>query len=113
MRQSIFIGKLTHAPELKTNAAGTPILEIELMVRERKGESWEDHRFQMTVWGDAAKRVAKQGKHGSEIVAFCKPQAYEYTTKSGGKRWSEDHVATWVRVCMPEEPGEADAQPQA
>lgn len=103
MRQSIFIGKVKLPVDLRTTQQGTPIATLQLAIYERKGDVWEEHEFKVIVFGESAKRIAKQAQVGSEIVAFCRPESREYTDQGGRKRRSEDHVANWIRVCVPEE----------
>lgn len=111
MRQSIFIGTVTTTPELRTTHEGTPVCNLEILVRERKGTgAMEEHRFPITVWGIAAQRVARQAKAGSEVVAFCKPENRTYQNKNGQQRTSRDNMASWIRVCQPEDPAEAAAE---
>lgn len=98
MRQTVLIGRLTAAVDVRTAQTGTPFAEIELLVREKKGETWEDHRFPVTVYGESAKRIARQAVHGSEIVAVCKPESREYRGKT-----YQGNVASWIRVCMSDE----------
>lgn len=102
MRQSILIGRMNGAPQLRETAGGTPVLNFELVTRERRSESFEDHAFKLVVFGENAKRIAKQAKDGSEIVAICKPESRQYTDKSGRPRRAEDHNCTWIRVCVSE-----------
>lgn len=106
MRQSVFIGRVTVQPELRKTETGTSVLNLEVLVRERKGEGWEDHRFSIVCWGMAAERVARQAAPGCEVVAFCKPESRTYRGRDGRERKSQDHVASWIRVCQPEDPGE-------
>jgi single-stranded DNA-binding protein len=100
MRTSAFIGTMVGKPELRHSQSGTPILDITLRVKERKGETWEEHLFKMTAFGQMAERVSRQAKDGSEIVAFCKPENRKYTDKNGRERMSETHMVSWVRVCL-------------
>lgn len=100
MRESEFIGRLTAAPELRKTDSGTSVLNIEIRIRERKGETWEDHTFNLTIFGIAAERVAKQAKHNSIVWAKCKPENREYRNKSGQLRKSQDHLVSWIRVCL-------------
>lgn len=100
MRQSAFVGKLLHAPKLARTQTGTPVLNLELLDRERQGETWVEHKFKIVVWGTSAERIARIAKEGSEIVAFCRPEGREYRDSQGRTRRSEDHVASWIRVCV-------------
>lgn len=100
MRQSIFIGKLENKPELRSTAAGTSVATLSLMVSEKKGETWETHRFKLTLFGYNAERIARQANVGSEIVAICRPESREYKNREGRLIRSEDHVCSWVRVCV-------------
>lgn len=100
MRQSLFIGKLESKPEVRYTQSGTPVSTLYLNVLERKGESWEAHKFRISVFGKNAERVARQAREGSEIVAICKPESREYKDREGRTRRSEDHVASWIRVCV-------------
>lgn len=103
MRQSIFIGKLAEKPELRHTPAGTPVTTVTLKVLEKQGEGWSEHRFRVTVWSEAALRLCRQAQKGSELVAVCRPESREYTDREGRKRLSQEHVASWVRVCVPAE----------
>ncbi len=107
MRESEFIGKVTTAPELRKTDGGTSVLNLEIRIRERKGETWEDHYFNLTCFGHHAERIARQAKPGSTIWAKCKPENRTYTNKSGQQRKSQDHLVSWIRVCLDDE---AEAQ---
>lgn len=109
MRRSDFVGKIHRPFTLKKTNSGTSVLNIEIQELEKKGETWEEHIFRITVWGKAAERIARQAKVGSEIVAFCKPESREYRDPSGRTKRSEDNVASWIRVVLPEDEGEMDS----
>lgn len=103
MRESAFIGVLENQLEVRTTLKGTPVVNLELSVSERKGDGVDKHIFRVTVFGTAATRIYKQARIGSEIVAFCKPESREYKDSQGRTKRSEDHIANWIRVCVSEE----------
>lgn len=102
MRQSTFIGKMVDDPQLRQTGNGTDVLNFEIMTTDQKGPTTEFHVFKLVVFGDAARRVARQAKKGSEILAICKPESRSYV-KEGRVRKSEDHNCSWIRVSMGEE----------
>ena len=103
MRQSLFIGRMVADPQLRETQTGTPVLNFEMVTRERRQESFEEHTFKIVVFGESARRIAKLAKAGSEIVALCKPENRQYTGKDGRQRTATDHAAQWIRVCVEDE----------
>lgn len=101
IKESMFLGKLKEAPQMRSTHTGAPVVNFELVCAEVFNGKTVESIFRFAVFGDGAKRLMKQGVEGAEVWVTCEPENRSYTDKMGRIRRAEDHRVRVLRVCQP------------
>ena len=93
LNKMMIIGNLGTDPELRYTPSGKAVTELRVAVNDnRKGPDgeWIEETlwFRVSVWEQAAERLAEQLRKGNKIYAEGQLQAREYETRDGQKRTS-------------------------
>ena len=93
LHKMMMIGNLGADPELRYTPSGKAVTELRVAVNDNRrgpdGEWIEDTLwFRVSVWEQAAERLAEQLRKGNKIYAEGQLQAREYEARDGQKRTS-------------------------
>ena len=93
LNKMMIIGNLGADPELRDTPGGKAVTELRVAVNDnRKGPDgeWIEETlwFRVSVWEQAAERMAEQLRKGNKIYAEGQLRAREYEARDGQKRTS-------------------------
>ena len=93
LNKIMIIGNLGADPELRYTPSGKAVTELRVAVNDnRKGPDgeWVEETlwFRVSVWEQAAERLAEQLRKGNKIYAEGQLRAREYDARDGQKRTS-------------------------
>ena len=93
LNKIMIIGNLGADPELRYTPSGKAVTELRVAVNDnRKGPDgeWIEETlwFRVSVWEQAAERLAEQLRKGNKIYAEGQLRAREYDARDGQKRTS-------------------------
>jgi single-strand DNA-binding protein len=93
LNKIMIIGNLGADPELRYTPSGKAVTELRVAVNDnRKGPDgeWVEETlwFRVSVWEQAAERLAEQLRKGNKIYAEGQLRVREYETRDGEKRQS-------------------------
>jgi single-strand DNA-binding protein len=93
LNKIMIIGNLGADPELRYTPGGKAVTELRVAVNDnRKGPDgeWVEETlwFRVSVWEQAAERLAEQLRKGNKIFAEGQLRAREYEARDGQKRTS-------------------------
>lgn len=85
-------GRLCGDPEVKTNAAGTNVVNANLAVNRpyRQGKDQETDFFRLVAFGKTAEFLAQYFRKGSAILIDGRIQNNNYVDQQGVKHYSTD-----------------------
>lgn len=92
MNECIFMGNITHDPELRTvGTQGTQVLNFSIAVnRKYKRGNGEDVKettyIPCEAWDSGAETIHRHFKKGSPIIVFCSAKQEKWEDKDGNKR---------------------------
>ena len=99
LNKIVIMGRMTHDPELRRTATGTPVTTFSLAVdRDYKAEdgSRETDFIECVAWRGAAEFVAKYFGKGRVAVVEGRLQLRTWTDKEGNKRRTYEVLAANV-----------------
>ncbi|HAN21593.1 MAG: hypothetical protein A2Y15_05980 [Clostridiales bacterium GWF2_36_10] len=82
---SVFSGRLTTDPELKSSTSGKPVCTFKIAVERGYGEQKRTYFPTLVAWNGYATFVSKLAK-GTKITARCEYTERNYKDKQGNKR---------------------------
>lgn len=92
MNQCMFMGNITHDPELRTvGTQGTQVLNFSIAVsrnyKRSNGETVKEvNFFPLEAWDSGAETIHRHFKKGDPIIVFCSAKNEKWEDKEGNKR---------------------------
>ena len=106
----VLTGNLTHDPELRSTASGTPVCSLRLACNTRRKDGtgqWVDkpNYFDVTVWGAQGENCANYLSRGRPVAIDGRLEWREFTDREGNKRQAVDIIADSVQFLGSREDG--------
>lgn len=89
MNKAIFIGNLTHDPQLRsvnTPSGAASVCDLSIAINERRGTQTKTIYAQVTVWRTQAENCARYLSKGKKIAAWGSVAAVPYQGRDGNWR---------------------------
>lgn len=89
MNKAIFIGNLTHDPQLRsvnTPSGAASVCDLSIAINERRGTQTKTTYAQVTVWRTQAENCARYLSKGKKIAAWGSVAAVPYQGRDGNWR---------------------------
>lgn len=88
MNNCVFVGNLTHDPELRTLPSGTKVVKVGLAVNVQRREDLEPETSFITLeaWSSAAEAIGQTFKKGDRMFVICNARNDKWTDANGNKR---------------------------
>ena len=95
LNNCVFLGRLTHDPELKTTNSGISVCTFTIAVDRdfKQGDEKVADFIPVTAWRHTAEFVSKYFTKGSAAVVVGRLQSRKYTDKDGNNRTAYDVVS--------------------
>ena len=102
LNKTVLMGRLTHAPELKTTQNGVSVLSFSLAVDRRfRGQNNEKVTdfINCVAWRGTAEFISKFFAKGDLIAITGEIQTRDYTDRDGNKRTAFEVIADEAHFC--------------
>ena len=102
LNNCILMGRLTHAPEMRTTGNGTNVLSFTLAVErsyQAKGEEKKADFIDCVAWRNNADFIARYFGKGDMIAVIGELQTRTYTDKDDNKRKAVEIVVSSASFC--------------
>lgn len=100
MNTTIFTGRITHTPELKTTQNGKSVCSFSIAVERGWGDNKKASFPVLIAWNGQAEFVAKLPK-GTMIVARAAYDERKWEDKNGQKRKSHEFIVEEIQSLEP------------
>ena len=98
MNKVILHGRLARDVDLRTNASGTSVAQVNIAVNRRGKDQGADF-IPLVIWGQLAETFARYLYKGREVLVEGRMQVRNYDDKNGNKRYVTEVVVETFDFC--------------